>query len=320
MKKKWWIIILLLIVAGWAAFSISKSNGRSKSKDVVRIIKPHMDDIRVTVSSPGTVLPKSRLEIKPPVNGRIDQVLVQEGQQVKTGDTLAWMSSTDRAALLDAARGQGEKTLNYWKDVYKSIPLISPIDGEVIVGTIQPGETVTTVDPVVVLSDRLIVRAQIDETDVGKIKLKQSAVITLDAYPDVKIKAVVGHIYYESKTINNVTVYEVDLNLENVPEFFRSGMNTNVDFLIEEKEDVLVVPLDVIQRRQGKAFVSVQGENSRKTEEREVVLGASDDQNVEIVSGLTADDEIVSKSKKYDPKAKNGTNPFMPSRTGGGRR
>ena len=87
--------------------------------------------------------------------------------------------------------------------------------------TIQPGQTVTTSDAVVVLSDRLIVRAQVDETDIGKIKLNQGAFITLDAYLDTKIGAVVDHIYYESETVNNVTIYKVDLIPENTPEFFR---------------------------------------------------------------------------------------------------
>ena len=89
--------------------------------------------------------------------------------------------------------------------------ILSPIDGEVIVATIQPGQTVTTTDDVVVLSDHLIVRAQVDETDIGKIQLGQKAFISLDAYPDRRIQATVEHIYYESSTVNNVTIYNVDL-------------------------------------------------------------------------------------------------------------
>jgi len=51
--------------------------------------------------------PENRIEIKPPIQGRIDQLLVDEGDTVKTGQTLAWMSSSDRAAVLDAARARG---------------------------------------------------------------------------------------------------------------------------------------------------------------------------------------------------------------------
>jgi macrolide-specific efflux system membrane fusion protein len=52
-------------------------------------------------------LPQNRLEIKPPIAGRAEEVLVNEGELVKAGQIIAWMSSTDRAALLDAARAQG---------------------------------------------------------------------------------------------------------------------------------------------------------------------------------------------------------------------
>lgn len=319
MKNKTGIIIGLIIIAAAAVFFAVKSKSSSSSAETVRIIKPHEGDIRVTISSQGTILPENRLQIKPPVNGRIEKIFVKEGAQVKAGEILAQMSSTDRAALLDAARGQGDSALTYWQDVYKSISLIAPMDGEVIVATIQPGQTVTTADDVVVLSDHLIVRAQVDETDIGKVKLDQNAVVTLDAYPDVKIKGSVKHVYYESKTVNNVTVYEVDLSLDEIPEFFRSGMNTNVDFVIENKENVLVVPAEVIQRRKGKAFVTVKSADDRKNEEREIVLGSSDDKDVEVVSGLTADDEIVFKSQKYRKSKDGGTNPFMPA-GGRGRR
>lgn len=309
------IIVIVVVIALAAGAAIFKFRPSKASEDVVKVIKPRMGDIRVTVSSPGTVLPKNRLELKPPVNGRIEKVLVEEGQKVKTGEILAWMSSTDRAALLDAARGQGEDTLKYWQEVYKSIPLLAPIDGEVIVGTVQPGQTVTATDAVLVLSDHLIVRAQVDETDIGKVKLKQPAVITLDAYLDTRIEAAVDHIYYESKTINNVTVYEVDLDLKEVPEFFRSGMNTNVDFIIEEKKDVLLVGNDVIQKSDKGAFVFLHDPSSKEPQERSITLGSSDEKNTQVTSGLGLDDEIVSKTRKYSlPKNSSGTNPFMPSR------
>jgi macrolide-specific efflux system membrane fusion protein len=310
-NKLIWIVALVVVAGGYFWF---KGRPSSSSKDVIRIVKPQMGDIRVTISSPGAVHPKNRLELKPPVNGRIEKVLVEEGQKVKAGQTLGLMSSTDRAALLDAARGQGQETLKYWESVYKSIPLISPIDGEVIVGTVQPGQTVTSGEAVLVLSDRLIVRAQVDETDIAKIKIGQPAVVTLDAYPDIRIDAAVDHIYYESQTVNNVTIYEVDLKLAEVPEFFRSGMNTNVDFIIEENKNVLLVPNEVVHRRHGETTVLVRGASDNQPEERTVTVGASDEKNTEIKAGLSINDEVIERSKKYVvPKNASGTNPFMPA-------
>ena len=100
----------------------------------------------------------------------MERVLVTEGDVVKQGQVLAWMSSTDRAALLDAARMQSKETSSYWETVYKPTPLIAPISGQVIVQQIQPGQTLGLDSAVVVLSDRLIVKAQVDETDIGRVK------------------------------------------------------------------------------------------------------------------------------------------------------
>jgi macrolide-specific efflux system membrane fusion protein len=312
-NKKLILIVALVVLAG--GYWWFKGRSSRASKDVIRVVKPQTGDIRVTISSPGAVHPKNRLELKPPVNGRIEKVLVQEGQKIKAGETLALMSSTDRAALLDAARGQGADTLKYWETVYKSIPLISPIDGEVIVGTVQPGQTVTSGEAVLVLSDRLIVRAQVDETDIAKIKIGQPAVVTLDAYPDIRIDASVDHVYYESQTVNNVTIYEVDLKLAEVPEFFRSGMNTNVDFIVEERKNVMLLPNEVVRRRHGDTTVLVRGASDAQPEERTITVGASDDKNTEIKSGLSPNDEVIEKSKKYAlPKNASGSNPFMPAR------
>lgn len=314
-NKKITILSGFLIIAAIAAFWQYKLKQSKSNSEIDKEIKPRIGAIQKIISATGTVLPKNRLEVKPPVAGRINEILVTEGEKVAAGQTLAWMSSTERAALLDAARGQGEETLKYWKEVYKAIPLISPIDGEVIVAKTQPGQTVTAADAVVVLSDRLIVRAQVDETDIGKITPDKRAVISLDAYPDTKIKASVGHIYYESKTVNNVTIYEIDLIPEDVPQFFRSGMNATVDFIEQSKENALLIPVEAVHKEKEGDYLLVKQRNGREPLKARVKLGISDDKNVEVLTGINQDDRIILKTKKYTlPKNTAGTNPFMPGR------
>ncbi len=309
------LVIIILCGAGWFLKS------RKAPADAgMKVIHPRLGSIQVLVSTTGSILPMNRLQVQPPVNGRVEQVLVQEGQMVKKGDIVAIMSSTDRAALLDAARGQGEESEKYWQDVYKPILLSAPISGQVIVGTVQPGQAVTTSDAVIVLSDKLIVRAQVDETDIGKVKAGQQAVVGLDAYPDVKINASVEHIYYESKTSNNVTVYSVDLVPESIPDFIRSGMNANIDLVQDSKKDILVLPLTAVQKENGESYVLISP--AEKPVKKAVVTGIADDKKVEIVSGLTEEDEVLVKSKKYSlPKSgSSGANPFMPARPSGNKK
>jgi len=315
-NKKFRLFLVIAVIVGLAGVYAVRARGKNMSSEIIKEITPVIGSIRTIISCTATVLPKNRLEVKPPVNGRIETISVQEGDKVKTGQILAWMSSTERAALLDAARGEGEEKLKYWEESYKPIPLLAPIDAEVIVATTQPGQTVTAADAVVVLSDHLIVRAQVDETDIGKIAENMKAVIALDAYPDTKIKSAVEHIYYESQTVNNVTIYPVDLLPQEVPSFFRSGMNASVDFIAQEKENILLIPADAVYKENGDTYVLKIQPNGREPQKTRVELGISDDKNIEVISGLAQDDRIMAKSKKYVlPKSGvSGTNPFMPRR------
>lgn len=318
MNKRNLIILLCVILAAagvWFFFGRAK-----KTEAPIKEVKPFYGRIESAITATGTVQPQNRLEVKPPIGGRIDKILVEEGQNVKVGDILALMSSTDRAALMDAARLQGEDAIKKWDDVYKQTPLLAPIDGEVIVKSVDPGQIVSAADPIVVLSDRLIVQAQVDETDIGKVKLGQDAVITLDAYPDIVTKGKVDHVYYESTIVSNVTIYKVDILPDKVPDVYRSGMSANVKIIRESKDNALLLPLDAVKQKNGKSMVFVREEPGQKPVRREVKTGLSDETNIEITDGLTVDDTVVQQTVKFSlPKSQSGgTNPFMPSRPGGG--
>jgi macrolide-specific efflux system membrane fusion protein len=308
----WWIAALVIVAI--IAFFIFKPK---KSSEVTVEYQAKLGNIKVSVSTTGVIQPQNRIVISPQIPGRLESVSVVEGDYVKKGQILAYMSSTDRAALLDAARSQGEKNMQEWEDTYKPIPLIAPINGQVIVQTIRPGQSISITDAVIVLSDRLIVQAQVDETDIGKLKLGQKANISLDAYPNTIIEGTVDHINYESLTVNNVTIYEVDILPKKVPDFFRSGMSANIDVVEQEKDNVVLLPEEAVKTIDGKTFVFVKTADAKKPEKREIVTGLinDDDDTEEIVSGLNAGDIVVVKKKTYVASTGAQTvNPFMPSR------
>jgi macrolide-specific efflux system membrane fusion protein len=315
----------LAIVAITAGFFIWKKN--SSPRVIYKEYKVERGNLQVSILSTGTVQPENRLEIKSPVAGRIDQVLVEEGNKVRKGQTLAWMSSTERAALLDAARARGPEEVRRWEELYKPAPIIAPLAGTIILRNVEPGQTITASDAVFAMSDRLTVKAQVDETDIAKIKLHQKADIILDAYPDQTLSAQVDQIAYEAKTVNNVTTYVVDVLPEKAPDFMRSGMTANVRFQQESKDNILLLPAEAIILSGGKSKVMVKTEERGHPEEREVELGISDGKRTEITSGLEEGDVVVrvdlSKMEKQ-----NSSNPFAspfnnrrpPSGGGGGGR
>ena len=314
-NKKWKIVLSIIIGISLIIILVLVLKQNKPAGGNTQVIHPIYGTIQTVISTTGTVQPQNRLEIKPPINGRIEKIFVQEGERVTVGQTLALMSSSERAALLDAARTQSKETLDYWEEVYKPTPLIAPIKGEVIVRGVEPGQTVASTDAVIVLSDRLIVQAQVDETDIGKVKIGQTAIISLDAYPETKVKATVDHIAYESEIISNVTIYKVDILPEAVPPVFRSGMSANIDIIEQSKENILLIPLEALNMRdETGGLVLIDQGKGKKPITRRVELGIADDKNVEVIAGLDPQDKIIVEAQTYLPSAgkEPGRNPFMP--------
>jgi membrane fusion protein, macrolide-specific efflux system len=318
MKKRSKIIIAVFIIAGAAFIAYVAFSGNKNPQGQMRPVQPVRDDIQITVSTTGTVYPRNRLEVMPSVAGRIETVMVNEGDIVRKGQILAYMSSTDRASLVDAARAQGAAAVKYWEDAYKPIPVVSPIDGTVIVRTLESGQTITTSTAIVVISDRLIVKASVDETDIGRVKLGQRATVSLDAHPEIIVNGKVGRIYYESATSNNVTVYYVQIECDKIPSVFRSGMSANIEIVEKTISNALMVPADAVKNLNGEKYVLI-GKKPREgekpsSERRIVTTGVTKGSNIEITSGLEDNDSVIVTSSGFVlPKSDDSKNMFMPS-------
>ena len=189
MKKITYLI--LFAAAVMFLWSWQCKRGKSAAADEIRddteTVAVKRGDVFTEVTSSATITPENKLDIKPPIAGRAESVLVDIGQEVKRGQPLAMMSSSERAALLDAARAKGPKEVAFWEDVYKAAPLVAPLDGVIISRTLVPGQVVSTTDVAFIMSDRLIAKASMDETDLAKVYMGQQATVTLDSYPDDRI-------------------------------------------------------------------------------------------------------------------------------------
>lgn len=314
-SKLFWLIILLLISFSlYGAYSYYFEQ-TSADKGALRTEKAELRDLDISILATGVVQPQNRLEIKPPIAGRIESVLVEEGEKVKQGQILAWMSSTERAAMLDAARARGAKELEKWKKLYRPTPIMAPIDGMVIQKNIEPGQTFTSSEPILILSDRLTINSQVDETDIGQIKVGQSATVNLDAYSQTKIKARVDKIAFEATTINNVTTYIVELVPETVPDFMLSGMTANVTFHVAALKQVLSVSSEALKVRGEDFYLLIlpdaQSEGGMQPEERFVRVGLSDGKWTQVLEGLKPDDVVVLDKLDYEQGAAGGS-PFSP--------
>ena len=271
MKKKYIVLIgLALVVVGAAIwyFFFKPANIEYREHQVKK------GGITLKVLATGSVQPQNRLQIKSPISGRADRVLVQEGNKVSKGQILAWISSSERAVLLDSARAQGLEEVKRWEEIYKPTPIIAPLSGTIILRSIEPGQTFTTSEAILVMADRLLISTQVDETDLAQIHLKQKAKVVLDAYPDKEFEASVNQISYEAKTVNNVTTYIVEVLTEDKIDFLRSGMTASVTFFGEARENILILPNEFIKYTSGKPKAVVKSDS--KNEERDIEIGITD--------------------------------------------
>ena len=107
--KKIYIGIIVIIVIFVGFFFLRKRKADNLHQPKYETVKVERGNIEVKVLSTGTIQPYTRVEVNSPVNGRIEKVEVDEGDKVRASDILAWISSEDRIALLDAARGDLEQ-------------------------------------------------------------------------------------------------------------------------------------------------------------------------------------------------------------------
>lgn len=320
------LLVITAVIGGGAWWYINvKKQGPKRTFKEVQVTRGNLE---VSVQATGQVQPENRLVVKPTIAGRIETVQVDEGQAVKAGQVLAWMSSSDRAALLDMAKAQGDKEVSHWEEIYKPSPIMAPLSGFVIAKSIERGQVVATNDTAFVISDRLVVNAQVDETDLARVHMGQDVVITLDAYSDQPIDGKVVRIAYEARTANSVTIYDIRVLPQKVPPFMRSGMTSSVRFIETTKENILLVPNELFKKvktvrelrkpgSQVKVLVKTGDDRGTPTfEEKPVTLGTTDGQMVEVTQGLTGSETLLLDTT---PESKNAANPFSPFGGGSGK-
>jgi macrolide-specific efflux system membrane fusion protein len=168
--------------------------------------------------------------------------------------------------------------------------ITAPISGVIASVSTQEGETVAAglnAPTFVTILDlnRLQVDAYVDEVDIGKVRVGQKALFTVDAYPGQEFKGKVAAIYPKAVLRENVVNYDVVIEIENTGSgLLRSEMTANVTILLDARKDVLAVPGKAIKREAGKNVVYVSADGKRET--RDVTVGWKDGQWIEIVSGL----------------------------------
>ncbi len=208
------------------------------------------------------------------------EILVEEGDRVKRGHVLARLSSSNRENLINTAKmnleylrrqqvgedeiKRAEEELVFATEEYQIVPVLSSVDGFVSSRRVNEGENVNSGETLFVLRDRLIVRCDVNEADIAKVKVGQEVQVVADAYLDKKFKARVYSIANYGESQQAVINFTVKSELEQQAPELKLGMTADVDIIIERAEDVLYLPVEYVQ------FEAVKEEAGKgKSEEEE---------------------------------------------------
>lgn len=146
------------------------------------------------------------------------------------------------------------------------------------------------------------IEANIPEVDIGKVKVGDTARVTLDAYgEDVVFAATVASIDPAETIIEGVPTYKATLRFDKEDERIRSGMTANTDILTAKREGVLKIPSRAVTSRDDGKFVRIPAtgpDGIATTTEVMIQTGLrGSDGSVEVLSGLTEGQEVVTFEK-----------------------
>lgn len=139
--------------------------------------------------------------------------------------------------------------------------VVAPMSGVVIKKGVELGETVTsgvssfnagTVLFTVADLKSLIIRVNLNEVDIAKVHVGQPARITLDAYPQKVFTGKVSFVAPSAELVEKIKVFKIEISLDELSEAFKTGMSANVEILGEKREKAVSIPLEALQKRDGK--------------------------------------------------------------------
>lgn len=160
---------------------------------------------------------------------------------------MEFLVTQTNAETAAAAIKSAEATLSRAQTQLKYTDILSPIDGTVIERTVEPGQTIAASFQApklfVIAKDltKMQIETAVDESDIGQIKEEQSVRFTVQAYPDETFTGKVRQIRLNPTVVQNVVNYTVVVDALNEKKLLLPGMTATVDFLVEERKNVLLV-------------------------------------------------------------------------------
>ena len=214
---------------------------------------------------------------------------------------------------------QKENALKEAKDNLNNCYVRAPLSGTLTNFEIKKGDLISSNTALgTLITKNKIAEITLTEIDAALVKEGQSVTLTFDALPEVTLKGRVTEVGLLGQTSAGVVSYPIKISIDSSPDLekVKASMTVDANIVVEEKNDILTIPLTALKTKNEKSFVEVpdeadltliksqtstnQRQRSQKTvalklppKEKFVETGISDDENIEITSGLKEGDYII---------------------------
>lgn len=218
-------------------------------------------------------------------------------QRLESADT-AHRAAAAQRDLAKANMAQAEASLRRTREVQRDATLRSPVSGFIVERNYDAGAIPGDL-PIVVVADvrQLKLEAGVSELEAGRLKNGLSAIIAVQAKPGEEFKGQLAAIVPEVDERNRH--FRVEVRVDNRDNSLLAGMYATARLVVASAANAIVVPREAVMSRDGKRVVlKVDGEKVAATP---VTEGLNDGRQVQIVSGLSAGDQVVADARRQLP-------------------
>ena len=214
--------------------------------------------------------------------------------------TTAAQRAASSAAMAELNRARA--SLDDVSYSFDNTTIVAPRDGVILEkhveeGTVVPAGTAAIAQgtAIVTIADitEMYVMADVDEVDISRVASGQSVTVNVETLPGERIRGEVEKIFPQGKTVDNVVYFQVRIRVLDQHRDLRPGMTVDANILTAESLDVLLIPDAAIDRSGDVPIVLIQLEGVEEPEEREVVVGVTNWDETEIVSGVEVGETVV---------------------------
>jgi HlyD family secretion protein len=154
-----------------------------------------------------------------------------------------------------------------------------------------------------VINDNTIeLPVQVDETEIGKVKLGQKAEVKLDAINNKTFTGRVTRVSPKAEVVQNIAVFYVTVSLPNQNRALRPGMTGEAEIISRELLDVVQIPKRALQTENGRTSVQVIDPETKKPVVKTVQIGPDDGATVVIKGGLESGEKVVLPARTAAPR------------------